>query len=53
MHPPPPRTHNRFWYFFFSGALAFYLPYVPLFMRRDLGWQPVHVGCAFAAPFIC
>jgi hypothetical protein len=44
-HRPHPRP-TRIWYFFFYGGLVFFMPYVPLFLKRDLGWEPWRVGCA-------
>ncbi|GBF92290.1 hypothetical protein Rsub_05373 [Raphidocelis subcapitata] len=34
----------KIWYFFFYGGLVFFMPYVPLFLKRDLGWEPWRVG---------
>ncbi|KIY96975.1 hypothetical protein MNEG_10987 [Monoraphidium neglectum] len=34
----------KIWYFLYSGSLVFFIPYIPLFLKRDLHWEPWRVG---------
>jgi hypothetical protein len=40
----PKSISKRIWYFLYSGSLVFFIPYIPLFLKRDLHWEPWRVG---------
>jgi hypothetical protein len=47
--PQTPRYRQRSWYFLSSGSQVFFLPYLSLFLQRDLGFDPARVGCGGAS----